>query len=194
MSKYLYYIFVMLFVLHFAGCNNFNSEKTENTTAKTNSVMDECITSARDNDIIYIEKVKDISEFDLEFVQKVFAQENVFLKNGSYYLEKLFLLTKIINKNNEFFFYKVLFKNGEGDFPNLLKKLSSDNYIVIRPEMKAPHTCYLFKDEEQYFIIGFYGLIIIDEDLDDERHSEQFDIEDFIRYVKKNVTGLSSKF
>lgn len=123
----------------------------------------------------------EISEFDIQFIRDVFAQEKIALKRDDFRLKKTFLLTGIKNTEDtdshlEMFVYEILFTNDiNKKYPDLTKKPEKEAFVRLFPETKAPYTCYLFPDNDKFFVIGYYGL---------DLYYEPFDIDPFISGIK----------
>ena len=183
-NKKQFYVFTVL-IIFCAGCNGSNSDGTPKAEKESVSVVHEDHSLSSENKAIHVKKetVENISSFDIEFVQKVLAQENFSFKADSYTLEKAFLLTNIKktedgNSYLEVFVYEVSFHDKKEPCKELSEKLKHQSYIKNYPETKALHTCFMFMDDERFFIIGYFG---------SASGYEPFDIDFFISYVKESV-------
>lgn len=180
---------IIVTAFFFVDCINKEQEKTRSSVKECNHIIHDDIVY-NDDEIICkeIENV-DISEFDIEFVQEIFVRENIEIKKEDFYLKKSFLLTNIeykedANSHLELFVYEVLFNDKRNKFPDLSETLKEKNYLTIMPETIAPHTCFLFTNDDKLFIIGYYGL---------SSYYELFSIDFFILYVKNQYDPIQEK-
>jgi hypothetical protein len=128
-------------------------------------------------------KSVELSDFDLEFIQKVLAQEDLKFRKNDYTIKKIFLLTDIKEKGNtdsklEVFVYEISPEKDKHGLLPLFEKLTEDKYLEIMPITKAPHSCYLFANNGKLYIWGYSGMY---------SHYEAFEEAFFISYIKNGL-------
>lgn len=181
-SKYIYIAIITVCLL--VSCKNARQEdggcNTEEYSFTTDSL------AYKNNDSVFFEEkeIKDISDFDIEFIRDVFAQEKIGIKKEDYSLRKSFLLTNIengedANSHLELFVYEISLHDRGKINPSFLEKLKQTDYISIYPATAAPHTCFLFMNDGKLHIIGYYGLY---------SYYKPFDIDYFISHIRNKLT------
>jgi formate dehydrogenase assembly factor FdhD len=152
---------------------------------KKNDVVKDSTVPVDNNDKIHVKEreVKELPDFDIEFIQNVLAQEGMKFKKNDYIINKVFLLTGIKEKEDtnsqlEVFVYEISPEENKNELLSLFEKLTQKKDIKIIPETKAPHTCYLFSNKGKLYIWGYYGMY---------SYYEPFDESFFMSYIKNQL-------